>query len=460
MIEKDKLDVMLDYVKDDEQFEPLRNDEKQRILDMTLCKIATEKRKPHWQRYLKAAVIILSVCLVGGSVAYAAFDLAPSLKNIFYSYNHEIKLDENTTAVGKSCKDKGVTVSVPEVVGDKYGVYILLKVKGVPNSSDYYYPGFEKAEVEIEGEKTYTCERPINEGLVDGVQDLVYHVNTQESLVGKKINLKLTNYGSYDEDMSDTYTTKIKGTWNMAWTLDYQDKSMTIPVNKTLPAFGGQVTIQEVNISPISATFVLKDETNLNKSYDSNAVENRIKVKFMDDSIVDSAFTELGNFSSNQRLVSINYNKAVDISEIESVSFAGLTIPVNENKNPIERRNFDVPELGFSIDMSKKLYNVISKTEKVTNKDDYFKCNVTSYSFTGKVENTELKMFSILVYDKVMTKEELEEVPMAYIGTKNGCTYLMHFAEDGTEEQVKYFGDLINDDVVKLAPWVKLQDIK
>lgn len=350
---KDKLDLILDNVKEEMLVETISNEEKERILDMTLCKLTKTKKKINWQHYLKVAAVILFICMAGSTATYAAYNLSPSFQYLFYSYKHDVRLDGNTTEVNQSCTGNGVKVIVPEVVGDKYGVYILLKVKGISNALDYYYPGFEKAEVVVEGGKSYDFGRPSGGAYIGGVQQLIYHVNTQEKLVGKRVTLKLQNYGSYISDMDNTFTTTVKGNWKISWVLNYKDLSRTIPVNKTLPAFGGQVTIKEVNISPISTTFVLKDAINLSKYNHSSKNEARIKVKFVDDSIVDSAFTDLGLSSSNQRLISINYQKTVDLSEIEYVSFAGLTIPVSQNKNPIARQDFNVPELGFDINMSK-----------------------------------------------------------------------------------------------------------
>ena len=105
------------------------------------------------------------------------------------------------------------------------------------------------------------------------------------------------------------------------------------------------------------------------------------------------------------------------------------------------------------MDFPKELQGCIKVGECYSNYNNEFKSKEESVNFSGKIDNCESYLFTINRLKGKFTKKQIEETyahMRSFIGVYDEYTYSYSMVSEATEEQVKYFGDYINKEILNI----------
>lgn len=171
-------------------------------------------------------------------------------------------------SVAQSATENGLTVTALQTLGDKNGVYLLLSVQAPEGAALSDDSGFEKLRVNIEGTDGVSwsggfMSGPLETASPSGTDDARYFelwlYNTQQAdWSGKTITL---DFGNLQEDRGklDMHTV-TEGEWALSWPLSYSDQMRSFQPNGTYLVGGRAVTVDSVQLSPLSLTFSLSGD--------------------------------------------------------------------------------------------------------------------------------------------------------------------------------------------------------
>ena len=221
----------------------LSQDEKDRVLKMTVNKINKENSKPkrvkHSKKKLLVGILVASLLTIG-TVAVASEYFDSSLDNRFLNF---LSIDKNDTYLDGASEDlnisvvnNGVTVNVTQTLGDKHSLYILMDVIipdniELPKDSPYYFYGSHVQLSKNTGYGWY-LEKLETEDSNPNKHSYLLAFNASENLSGSTITLDLKDFGYYDEN--DNFNYLAKGNWLLSWKLNYTDISKTYHINKLI----------------------------------------------------------------------------------------------------------------------------------------------------------------------------------------------------------------------------------
>lgn len=109
--------------------------------------------------------------------------------------------------------------------------------------------------------------------------------------------------------------------------------------------------------------------------------------------------------------------------------------------------------LNCAVDFPEELQGCIKVGECHSNYNNEFKSKEESVNFSGKIDNCESYLFTINKLKGKFTKKQIEETyahMRSFIGVYDGYTYSYSMVSEATEEQVKYFGDYINKEILNI----------
>lgn len=165
-----------------------------------------------------------------------------------------------------SATDHGITITVKQTLVDKYGMYAYLEIKsenGVKLDTDSQF--FKKWDVV--GGKFDTKNAGMRElkNNTDYVKGYVLHmgncVGSGNNIIGKKIELHFKDLMTEDiKDPEEKEKTIVKGEWNLSWIVKGNDKTITIPMNKTVTGEDGyQIYLKQMEVSALSCRLYYKE---------------------------------------------------------------------------------------------------------------------------------------------------------------------------------------------------------
>lgn len=404
----------------------------------------------------KLLVASIAATLVTGTVAFGAMHWNDKFVRFFGLSGVEDQHQAASMEVNKSDEDNDVTVSTEQVIGDNQGFYLLLKVKGA-NQDNALADSFKNVDVKIEDADTYQVSDLECMGIDNGVASYILNVTTPEQLIGKNITLTLKDYG-YDGE--DKYVTVNKGTWKLSWKLDYEVNTTKYSVNQKINIYGGTANFDSVVLSPLSVMVKYSDTKGCQEIMKNGEDPNdKLIVNFMDGSAVNSDYDKELVYGDNE--ITIYMNKIVNPDEIESVSFAGITVPITKNPNPIEYVHKDVSDMGYTIDMQKDL-NEITRTKEEDYYDKGLKAKGKEMVYTGTIDGAKMDMFHIIMLKDDISEDELAKKAseLTYLGYKNGYVYAILYGEVIPEKQEKKFIKILNKDVANIKSRITIYGVK
>lgn len=330
---KKKFDEMLNDLKehgDPMKEEPMNEQEQKRIYNRTMAKVNAQQGNstaPVRRRRVPRAVVvggIIGLICAGTAVAVVA-NWNRSFSRYFNAEETQIKDEPSAIAVNQSSSINGLTVTAENVIGDGSGFYVALSVTGASDQSTS--DAFEDMELEIVGADTYQCSDLVSEGTENGVASYVLSVQTSEPLQGKEVTLSLENYGKYNDQ--DKFETEVKGNWVVEWKLNYKDVSQAYQVNQPVTVYGGTANWATMKLSPYSVTVITENEKGY-KEHASDGVEpnDDIEVRMKDGTVFNSAEVDDIDVYEDMHLKMLSFHQMIDVNEVESVTFAGVTYTV------------------------------------------------------------------------------------------------------------------------------------
>ncbi|WP_167958267.1 DUF4179 domain-containing protein [Anaerosporobacter faecicola] len=468
----DNLDKNLDGIGEESKLlnnSPLSEEQQRKIFDKTMQKIhAAEQNSENNRnsrgnrsvmRNKKVYLLVALVACLGISVVICAATFGWNNKLARYFGSEEDQdAQQKATVINLDQADtqNGITVSTVQLIGDQNGFSILLRI-----TTDAVYGGmaqFEEIEATIEGANEYTVSNLNPVGCEEEGDYYVLNVRTPEEIQGKKIHLQLKNYGYLDLD-TEEFTTKTEGVWNLEWTLAKVNSATTYEVNKEINLYGGTAIFDSVSISPISVTVEYSHCKNFQIYMTDGALANdQILVKFLDGTVVNSNYTDSCDFVYDKNKIGIYLKKIISMKDVESITFAGVTVPINKNPNPLEIVDVTSKEMNIKIGIPKQLYEVCEEPVYREYQDEDFDADAKSLMFIGKKDGVEMPLFTIIAIHAEYTKKEVgRRNPMVeYLDNSDGWIYVISYGEIQSQEQLDAFTDLLNQYVENIKQRVEI----
>lgn len=239
-------------------------------------------------------------------------------------------------AVDQTVTENGLTVTALQTLGDKNGVYLLLDVKAPEGITLSDTNLFEGTGVDIEGvgdsvswsggfmsnfDETASPNGADNERYYE-----LRLLNTEkEDWNGKTITLDFKNLQA-DRSKLDLYTV-VEGEWKLSWTLSYTDQMQAFDLNKSYMVNGHAVTVESVELSPLSMKLILGGDGLKTLIDDSDLDECgclcTAAVILRDGTTID----EIGSAGGNESYTDLSYTRVSRFSKVRDVDqITGLTL--------------------------------------------------------------------------------------------------------------------------------------
>lgn len=315
---------------------PLSSDEKSRILNMTLEKVAVKKNKKLSKRKLIAG--ILAATMMIGTIAMADEYFESNLDNNFLNLlsidKNDTRLDSATVNVNKTVSHNNLDLTIRQTLGDNHSLYIILDVitpKDIKIPENAYFMNSSINLDKFSG-GGWGFEDLENDNSANNKKSYIIDFNSKDKLTNNKITLSFEDFGYYSEKQNK-FITLVEGNWILSWDLNYNNTAKTFKVNHFVKENYYKSLITSISISPISIYVNL-----LGDQYD-NFIISSITMK--DGTIHNGYMPNLSNkkciFRSGgggssflKSYVSGNFNKIIDVNEIESVTIGKETIKLNK----------------------------------------------------------------------------------------------------------------------------------
>ncbi|WP_297132447.1 DUF4179 domain-containing protein [Terrisporobacter sp.] len=314
--------------------EPLNNDEKQRILNMTMSKITADKNKSFGKRKLIVAVLIATMMI--GTVAMANEYIESNLDNSFLNFfgidKNDISLDAAGEDINKTVSNNGLDLTVTQTLGDRHMLYILVDITTPKNIKIPKYPTFNEYDIYLDnrGSAGWGMEELEDYNPNDNKYRYLVSYNTESNLNDDRVTLDFKDFGYYSEKDNE-FITLIKGNWKLSWDLKYKNLSKKFKVNHFVKENNYKSIITSIEVSPISISVNL-----LGDSY-NNFVISSITMKdgtTYDTGLVSSAEKNnlfLGGSTSTsffKSYHSINFSQIINVEDIKSITIGNEIIQI------------------------------------------------------------------------------------------------------------------------------------
>lgn len=310
---------------------PLNQDEKQRILNMTMNKIPSEKVKPFRKRKLLIAILVATMMI--GTVAMASEYFESNLDNTFLNLlgidKNDSSLDGAGENVNKTVSNNGLDLTVKQTLGDNHTLYILIDINTPEDFEIIEFPNFNEYYISLN--KTSSAGWSIEEIEDDNPSDAKYSFlisyNTASNLNDNKITLDFKDFGYYSDE-KDEFITLIEGNWKLSWDLNYKNTSKKFKVNHFIRDNNYMSIITSINISPISLSANLVGAKY--GDFEITAItmkDGRLYNKIYADSSGEELY--LGSSSSSSLLksyTSVDFIKTINVDDIKSVTIGNEVI--------------------------------------------------------------------------------------------------------------------------------------
>lgn len=288
-------------------------------------------------RWLAAAAIFF---LVAGTAAAAVhFQWDDHLRG--YLQPTDKQIEELTPAgvnIDQAVTSDGTTVTVRQVLGDKYGVYILLDITAPEGVVLDDTCRFENNYLRF----TSPTGEPMNMGygmtvLTDeqapaNTISALFDLNASSSLIGTTAHLKLENLQHYIIGPDGDFETIAEGTWEFEWPMDYTDLSQTTLINQPLALLDEQDTLTSVTLSPLSLSLTVQGPSAQKASDDPEtdlSIFNETDNIYLltKDGKIPLPWQSIGaSADGDTLLVTYTFGKIMDTASITGLELNGLNI--------------------------------------------------------------------------------------------------------------------------------------
>lgn len=327
-----RIDKIINIKNEDNLLEgdlPLNQDEKQRILQMTVDKISVNSTKKHKGKKVIISILIATMMISTIAMAneYFVLNLDNRLLNYLGIDKSNRSLNGADAYINKTIEDDNLKINIKQSLGDKNSVYILLEVETSKNinikdkNTLNREMQFEQVDINLDKRSSsgWSISSLADENPNDNKLNFLISYSSDKKINGRKITLDFQDFGYYsDED--GKFVPLVNGNWKVSWKLDYKDVSKEIIVNRTIKINDNKYFITSVNISPIcaSANLISRNRDNIN-------IE---KVTLKDGTQYTGGDFISGGTSSSLLKIStrIGFSKVIDVSQVKSITIGNKTV--------------------------------------------------------------------------------------------------------------------------------------
>lgn len=296
------------------------------------------------RRPFQAAIAAAALLLFTGTAFAAAhyFEWDDALKSFLHPTAQQAEeLSPAGTVIGQAKTAGDVTVTLNQVLGDKYGVYIVLDVEGPDDAvydDSYSFSDNLLSIVGTDGEHFglgygYTA---IPDAQRPNHFSLIFNINASESLVGAKASLKLADLRRYSIPDRD-YVPVAEGDWQFDWTLDYTDVSRSRAIDAPFDLYGPDDRLTELTLSPLSLSVTAKgpgiaafDQTpNFDLPDASLYLLEQATFLQKDGTEIPIPFYSSGNSIEGEHLtITCTFGEIMDLEQIQSIKIGDQIYPL------------------------------------------------------------------------------------------------------------------------------------
>lgn len=336
---------------------------KNKILDQTTRR--SESRQVLWGVRKKGVAVAMAAVLCIGTVAVGASEL-PKLWNatVAKMFNANEKVQEKLVKEGyadvKETKENstdvltatnnGITVSVKQVLSDKYGIRVFLDVKST-NGLKLSSVGsvFDGNGLYIDGKDVYGN---MGGGFLGNEYDVsdyeaVYEIScindSAVDISGKEVRVHLVNLVGGPHKLDDDVL--VEGDWDLHWTAKSNNTTKTIKLNNTYKGQGeaqgktnyADYNLKSLEISPLSAvlSYDCKDWDKISAELNDKPVPLKIVMKDGEaygrtiyDGVDEKHLLGTQGCQDDKKQVFSFGDVALDIDNIDYVEVAGVRYDV------------------------------------------------------------------------------------------------------------------------------------
>ncbi len=332
--EKSRIDEIGELLKDE-----LSEEQKGRILAMTLEKIRDEEIKPQRTGRKRRRILTCALAAVfafaGTAFAAEVFEWDVRISNhLGINEENSLELAESGMNVSIIKEQKCLKGEAVQNLGDANNSYILFDLNGPEGSIIYPQSRFDMIYLKVDGVTSmgYSCDLLPDESETDNKGTMLLSMEANKSINNKKIDITFKDLAHYKMETGEMVP-DISGEWKLNWKLDYKDNSTKFPVDQKILVNGNSVNVDSVSISPIALNAKISGA--YIKEYDSvppvPGAEELIQIKQVtlkdgtiltqDDSSGWGSSTDGAEFMINMKM-----KKLIDVDQIESITLNDTVI--------------------------------------------------------------------------------------------------------------------------------------
>lgn len=304
----------------------LSNDEKQRILNITINKIPTKKSTVFSKKKLIIGILVATIMISTIAMAkeYISSNLDNDFLNLFGINKDDTRLDSAGESVNKTVSNSGLDVTVRQTLGDEHTIHIILDVVAPNNVKIPQYAHFDESYINLakKGSAGWGFEY-LDDDFNDNKASYLISYNTEAKLTNKNnISLSFKDFGYYSDD-TDKFIPIIKGKWDLSWDLKYENLTKTIKFNHFVKENKYMSIITSIKVSPLSISANL-----IGMRYDDFYIS---KITMKNGAVYDAnEFNSSASSSFLKGYTSVEFNKVIDVDNIKSITIGNEVFEINK----------------------------------------------------------------------------------------------------------------------------------
>lgn len=296
----------------------------------------------------KGLWVAACLCIVSGT-AYAT-GILPPVSDIFAPFfGNSVAQTEIIEQIGRplnaSDTTKGITITAEAIIGDNSTLTIVFKITNkdgtaikLPDKADqnFLLPAWRNVDLPINGMTSGKFGSFVGD---DGHYRLI-----ETRSLEKDMPLGETAIASFEDleyrDESGTNQIFKKGEWELHFELAYENTSTHIPVDETFLHEGIEMTVRNIEISPISLSLSYQFKDNATTQEDSDSQQSsmlqamgvEVALKKKDGTVVD-LHPDCGIISENGMIIAdrtVAFGEIVPLEEIYSVIVGEVEVILNQ----------------------------------------------------------------------------------------------------------------------------------
>lgn len=304
----------------------LSDNEKERILNMTINKIPNKKRTIFNKKKLVVSILVATMMISTVAMAkeYVFSKLDNDFLNFFGINKDDTKLDSAGESVNKTISNNGLDVTVRQTLGDEHTLHIILDVVSPDNIKIPQYAQFNDSSINLtKNSNAGWGFVNLDNNFNDNKASYLISYNTQADLTDKNnITLSLKDFGYYSDD-NDKFIPLIKGQWDLSWDLKYENLTKTINFYRFIKENRYRSIITSIKISPISISANL-----IGMNYDNFYIS---KINMKDGTVYDTTyFNSSASTSFLKAYTSSEFNKVINVDDIDSITIGNEVFKINK----------------------------------------------------------------------------------------------------------------------------------